>query len=109
MGWGAQMAYTAISNFPDVSKLTFPELDALANVWAERRAELEGSGAYSDFLRKLLPFYHPLRLAEEQQYPRDASQSVRQGRVSIGPLSDGEYMNYRAQFLLVTASAPGEV
>jgi len=53
MGWGAQMAYTAISNFPDVSKLTFPELDALANVWAERRAELEGTGAYFDFLRKL--------------------------------------------------------
>ena len=47
------MTYKAIDNFPDSSNFTFPELDALANVWTERRAELEGTGAYSDFLRKL--------------------------------------------------------
>lgn len=47
------MPYEPIEGFPDVSLFSFPELNALANVWIERRDELEGTGAYADFLKKL--------------------------------------------------------
>ncbi|MBI2422913.1 MAG: methyltransferase domain-containing protein [Candidatus Hydrogenedentes bacterium] len=49
---------------------------------------------------------YPLRTAPEKQFPRDASRCVQRGRVSIGPLSDSEYMNYRTEFLLIAACAP---
>ena len=47
------MPYEPIKGFPDVSLFSFPELNALANVWIERKDELEGTGAYADFLKKL--------------------------------------------------------
>lgn len=47
------MDYSLISGFPDVSSYVFPELNALANVWIEKRDELEGTPAHAEFLRKL--------------------------------------------------------
>ena len=47
------MPYEPIKGFPDVSLFSFPELNSLANVWIERKDELEGTGAYADFLKKL--------------------------------------------------------
>lgn len=47
------MAYQRIQPFPAPDTYQFPELRALTSVWKERRAALEGDGAYKDFIKKL--------------------------------------------------------
>lgn len=47
------MAYERIEDFPEIGSLSSPELAALANVWKERRSELERNEAYQDFINKM--------------------------------------------------------
>lgn len=51
---GPQMVYRQIESYPDCSKsLASTELKALTTVWLERRTELEQSGIFQDFLKKM--------------------------------------------------------
>ena len=45
--------YDEIKPFPPPDALRFPELQALAEVWRDRKGELEESGAYQVFLERL--------------------------------------------------------
>lgn len=45
--------YQMIEPFPDPSQYENPELAALASVWRERRASLEASGVFQEFIRRL--------------------------------------------------------
>lgn len=47
------MNYQRIQPFPEPGAFDFPELRALSSVWNERRAALEGDGAYKEFIKKL--------------------------------------------------------
>ncbi|WLH51223.1 Fic family protein [Pseudomonas tolaasii] len=47
------MEYQKIQGFPAEDSFRFPELRALAAVWHEKKAELEGNGAYQEFIKKL--------------------------------------------------------
>jgi len=47
------MTYQRIQPFPDPKVHEFPELRALASVWQEKKAALEGNGAYKEFIKKL--------------------------------------------------------
>ncbi|GAB0058391.1 hypothetical protein SIID45300_02740 [Candidatus Magnetaquicoccaceae bacterium FCR-1] len=47
------MEYAFITDLEDVTPLASSELFALAQVWQERREELEGSGAFQEFMRRL--------------------------------------------------------
>lgn len=47
------MSYQLIQPFPDPSAFEFPELRALSSVWLEKKTELEGNGAFVDFIKKL--------------------------------------------------------
>jgi len=47
------MTYKRIEPFPDSSGFDFRELRALSSVWFERKTELEGSGAYEEFIKKM--------------------------------------------------------
>lgn len=47
------MAYERIRPFPDRQSFEFPELRALTSVWQEKRAQMEGVGAYKEFIKKL--------------------------------------------------------
>lgn len=48
----------------------------------------------------------PLRVAPESDFPRDDQHCITQGRVTIGPLNDSEYLNYRTERLLIAAKRP---
>jgi prophage maintenance system killer protein len=45
--------YQRIKPFPESHAFEFPELRALSSVWQERKAALEGDGAYKEFIKKL--------------------------------------------------------
>lgn len=45
--------YTFISNLEDIEDLASTELHALSAVWLERKEQLQESGEYQDFLKKL--------------------------------------------------------
>lgn len=47
------MSYQRILPFPDPEEFSFPELQALASVWKEKKDQLEGDGAYKEFIKKL--------------------------------------------------------
>ena len=47
------MAYDRIRPFPALEAFEFPELRALAAVWQEKKVQLEGDGAYKEFIKKL--------------------------------------------------------
>jgi len=47
------VAYEPIKGIPDLSSVSFPELKALSDVWAEERRELEGTPAHAEFVKKL--------------------------------------------------------
>lgn len=48
------MTYQRIKNFPsDTNKLASMELFGLAKVWQDRRADLENTGVFQEFLRKM--------------------------------------------------------
>jgi Fic family protein len=47
------MSYKRIQPFPAPGAYESPELRALSSVWHERRAALEGDGAYKEFIKKL--------------------------------------------------------
>ena len=47
------MSYQRIQPFPDPTAFKFPELHALSSVWLEKKSELEGNGAFVDFVKKL--------------------------------------------------------
>ena len=47
------MTYERIKPFPDAHAFQFPELRALTAVWQEKKAALEGGGAYKEFIRRL--------------------------------------------------------
>jgi len=47
------MEYKRIEPFPKSSNFDFRELRALSSVWLERKGELEGTGAYEDFIKKM--------------------------------------------------------
>jgi len=47
------MVYERIQPFPPPDTFEFPELRALTSVWHEKKAQLEGSGAYKEFIKKL--------------------------------------------------------
>lgn len=47
------MTYQRIQVFPEASKFNFPELRALSSVWLERKSQLEGNGAFIEFVKKL--------------------------------------------------------
>lgn len=47
------MIYKRIDAFPDTTNLEFPELRALSSIWWEKRNELEGTGAFQEFIKKL--------------------------------------------------------
>ena len=47
------MTYERIHPFPDPDVFDFPELHALASVWQEKKFQLEGDGAYKEFIKKL--------------------------------------------------------
>jgi Fic family protein len=50
------MAYSRITGYPrkeEIDSLLSSELFALAEIWREKKAELEGSGEYKEFIKKL--------------------------------------------------------
>ena len=47
------MSYQRIQPFPDLTEFEFSELHALSSVWLEKKSELEGNGAFVDFVKKL--------------------------------------------------------
>ena len=50
------MKYTFIENLPsqdEISKLHSTELESLGNVWLEKKGELESSGEYQQFIKKM--------------------------------------------------------
>jgi len=47
------MTYHRIQPFPSREDNQFPELRALSSVWLEKKAELEGNGAYKEFIKKM--------------------------------------------------------
>lgn len=47
------MNYQPIQPFPALNAFEFPELRALSSVWDERRAALDGDGAFKEFIKKL--------------------------------------------------------
>ena len=47
------MAYEPIAPFPDQGAFKFQELSALTSVWLEKKDQLEGNGAYKEFIKKL--------------------------------------------------------
>ena len=47
------MTYQRIQPFPESSKFNFPELRALGSVWLEKKSQLEGNGAFIEFVKKL--------------------------------------------------------
>jgi len=47
------MAYNRIDGIPEGTKFSFPELKSLKDVWDEKRDELEGTPAFSEFLNRL--------------------------------------------------------
>lgn len=47
------MYYKNITPFPEDSSCNFPELRALSDVWLEKKTELESSGAYKEFIKKM--------------------------------------------------------
>lgn len=47
------MSYERIQPFPDPEAFKFPELHALTSVWHEKKDQLEGDGAYKEFIKKL--------------------------------------------------------
>lgn len=47
------MNYQRIEPFPLPSVFEFPELRALSSVWIEKKSELEGNGAFVEFVKKM--------------------------------------------------------
>lgn len=47
------MTYQRIQPLPEIAKHQFPELRALSSVWLEKKSELEGNGAYKEFIKKM--------------------------------------------------------
>ncbi|MBI3903469.1 MAG: hypothetical protein HY306_11125 [Nitrosomonadales bacterium] len=47
------MTYQRIQPFLEASKFSFPELRALSSVWLEKKSQLEGNGAFIEFVKKL--------------------------------------------------------
>lgn len=47
------MAYERIKSFPSQDAFEFPELRALTSIWREKKEQLEGDGAYKEFIKKL--------------------------------------------------------
>lgn len=47
------MTYERIQPFPEPEAFTFPELRALTSVWQEKKGQMEGNGAYKEFIKKL--------------------------------------------------------
>lgn len=47
------MNYQRIEPFPPSTSFEFPELRALSSVWLEKKSDLEGNGAFVEFVKKM--------------------------------------------------------